>query len=536
MPEQSYPGVYVEEVSVQPAVVTAANTSVTAFVGRARRGPVADDADVPAPVAIGSWSEYEHTFGGLWSESPMSFAVRQFFQQGGTHALIVRVVAGRSVARAMFHDGDFALSASNPGQWGGTIEFAVDYGDGLGGALPAPYFNLTVRHLESAQHEGFARLSTLPGDASFVTTVLSERSQLVRATRAPTAPARPAERAFTLLAVGAGADGEAVGAAQITDPALAAVKRGMYALDSASSFNLLVIPPFAEGVDVSAADSAQAANYCAARGAMLLVDSPLSAGSNAPRIQNIRVTKPVFRGRTMAPVASLATRPLQQVIDHVQRLGPQPNAACFFPHLMAENPLRGNRVEAFAPSGAVAGVIARTDATRGVWKAPAGTEASLQAVQGVSVALSHQDNSRLNSVSVNALREFPRYGTVIWGARTLAAAGSAGGDWRYLAVRRTALFIERSVTQSLTWAVFEPNAEPLWLALRRSAETFLDGLFRSGAFQGASAREAYFAKCGRDTTSAVDIASGQAWLQLGFAPLKPAEFVVLSIRVRSAAP
>lgn len=536
MPEQSYPGVYVEEVSVQPAAVVAASTSVTAFVGRARRGPVSDDADVRTPIAIRSWREYERTFGGLWAESPMSFAVRHFFQQGGTHALIVRVAAGGSVARASFRDGDFALSASSPGQWGGTIEFAVDYADGLGGTLPAPYFNLTVRHLDSSQHEGYARLSTAPGDPSHVAKVLGAQSQLVRALRVPNAPARPAERAFTLLQVDVGADGDPVGAAQITDPSLAAAKRGLYALDHAPTFNLLVIPPFAEGVDVSAEDSVHAASYCANRGAMLLVDAPLSAGKKAPLIQTIRVTPPVFRGRVMPPVLSLATRPLQVVMDHVQRIGPQPNTACFFPHVLAENPLRGNRVEAFAPSGAVAGVIARTDAQRGVWKAPAGVEATLLALHGLSVELSHQDNTMLNSVSVNALREFPRYGPVIWGARTLATAGTAGSDWHYLAVRRTALFIEQSVTQSLAWAVFEPNAEPLWQALRQSVAAFLEGLFRSGAFQGASARDAYFVKCGRDTTSAADIANGRAWLQLGFAALKPAEFVILSIPVKTSAP
>lgn len=529
MPERSFPGVYVQEVPSGVRAVTAAPTSVTAFVGRARRGPVASSApgsaSAAAPVRVRSWAEYEREFGGLWEASPMSFAVQQFFLQGGREALVVRVVAGSTLATATFKDGTFGLAASSPGSWGDSVEFAVDYSDGMGGTLATPLFNVSVRHLPSGQHEGFARLSTTTTDPRFVTTVLQESSALLRTTHVPVAPAaRPAERGFTALHVPAGADGGPVGAAEITHPSLAATQRGMFALDRADGFNLLVIPPYDVGVDVAAADYAQAAQFCASSGAMLLVDAPAPVGSST-RVA-ARATAPLDAARWSRQAAQFA---VQFAVQFAGQVGAQPNVACFAPHLLLRNPLAGGRVDAFAPSGAVAGLIARTDAVRGVWKAPAGAEATLRGVEGTSLPFSHADNGVLNAAGVNAIRSFDRYGTVVWGARTLAGGASSDSEWRYLSVRRLALFIEASVRGSSAWVVFEPNDEPLWAQLGTSVDAFLNGLFRQGAFQGASPREAYFVKCGRDTTTSVDIARGLVNVQIGFAPLKPAEFVVVRI-------
>ena len=187
----------------------------------------------------------------------------------------------------------------------------------------------------------------------------------------------------------------------------------------------------------------------------------------------------------------------------------------------------------FVPCGAVAGVIARTDATAGVWKAPAGAAAAIQGTEGPAVALSDAENGRLNTLGINCLRTFPSTGTVVWGARTLRGADALSDEWKYVPVRRLTLWIEESIDRGTQWAVFEPNDDRLWTTLRQSVGDFLERLFRLGAFQGRTSREAYFVQCGRDTTSQRDIEMGLVDVVVGFAPLRPAEFVVLRLQRRT---
>jgi hypothetical protein len=182
------------------------------------------------------------------------------------------------------------------------------------------------------------------------------------------------------------------------------------------------------------------------------------------------------------------------------------------------------------PSGSIAGIMARTDASRGVWKAPAGLEANLRAVLAVQVPMSDAENGLLNPLAVNAIRTFPN-GIVSWGARTLAGFDNSGNDdYKYVPVRRFALFLEESLFRGLKFAVFEPNDEPLWGQIRLAAGAFMNNLFRLGAFQGRSPREAYFVKCDSETTTQNDINLGIVNVLVGFAPLKPAEFVVITIQ------
>ena len=180
--------------------------------------------------------------------------------------------------------------------------------------------------------------------------------------------------------------------------------------------------------------------------------------------------------------------------------------------------------------GALAGVIARTDAARGVWKSAAGLDAVLNGVLEPSVALTDPENGAINPLGVNCLRTLPAAGTVVWGSRTLRGADSLASEWKYLAVRRTALFLEESLYRGTQWVVFEPNDEPLWAQVRLNLGAFMQGLFRQGAFQGASARDAYFVKCDSQTTTQADINLGVLNVVVGFAPLKPAEFVVIKIQ------
>ena len=189
-----------------------------------------------------------------------------------------------------------------------------------------------------------------------------------------------------------------------------------------------------------------------------------------------------------------------------------------------------NRTRNFPPSGFLAGIFARTDASRGVWKAPAGTEATLIGVNGVTVPLNDRQNGVLNPVAVNCIRNFPVYGTVVWGSRTVQGNDETGSEWKYVPVRRLALFLEESLYRGTQWVVFEPNDEPLWAQIRLNVGAFMQDLFRQGAFQGTTPSQAYFVKCDKETTTPTDQNRGVVNILVGFAPLKPAEFVVIQIQ------
>ena len=198
----------------------------------------------------------------------------------------------------------------------------------------------------------------------------------------------------------------------------------------------------------------------------------------------------------------------------------------FYPRLW----IRDDRREVLVgPSGAIAGLMARIDSSRGVWKAPAGTEATLRGVSGVQVRLSDGETAALNSRGINTLRVFPN-GIANWGARTNAGDDDFPSEWKYIPVRRLALFIEESLYRGLKWVVSEPNDEFLWAQIRLNVGMFLRNLFRQGAFQGTGPQEAYFVKCDPETTTADDRKRGIVNIWIGFAPLKPAEFVVLYLQ------
>ena len=207
-----------------------------------------------------------------------------------------------------------------------------------------------------------------------------------------------------------------------------------------------------------------------------------------------------------------------------------PNGAAFFPRLRLPDPLNNYNLRTFAPCGVVAGLYARIDATRGVFKAPAGIEATLSGVQSLVYKLSDAENGVLNPLGLNCFRTFPVYGSVLWGARTLVGADADANQWKYVPVRRVALFLESSLYQGTQWVVFEPNDEPLWSAIRLNVGSFMQDLFRKGYFQGQTPAQAYFVKCDSETTTQTDIDNGIVNIVVGFAPLQPAEFVIIQIQ------
>ncbi|TDC89524.1 phage tail sheath family protein [Saccharopolyspora aridisoli] len=608
----TYPGVYVEEIPSSARTITTVTTSVTAFVGHTKRGPL------NTPVRITSFADFEQRFGGLTRRSAVGYAVHQFFANGGRVAVVVRTAqrgSGEAACVKLLSEDEredcpvLAVHAKEPGVWGNGLHVTVDHDT----ADPEQTFNLRVSDSRGGAHEVFTGLSLDREHGRCAETVINSGSALIRVEildegrpaasgtvseefgeefpdldveltacigdverdftlhdpdqdgPAPTTlvelalllerklratPDAPGKRGFAdaeVVAFGrrlqivagstdpddeirfsgecagdlgldetvnapvfvleGGADGDPPGPRDlIGDPT---AKTGIQALRDMHDVNLLALPELADyesaGDIVSVVSAAD--RLCRERRIFQLVDAPSAWGG----VDAVRAGISAFD-----PVRS----------DH---------AGLYFPHLQLPDPLTG-RLRSFPPCGAVAGVIARTDGERGVWKAPAGTEAKVFGVRSLSVQLSDRENGLLNPLGVNCLRTFPVVGPLVWGSRTLAGAESADSEWKYLPVRRLALHVEESLRRGLQWAVFEPNNDQLWQQIRLNASGFLHGLFQHGAFQGRTPREAYFVKCDSDTTGEADVERGVVNVVVGIAPVKPAEFVVVTIQQMTGQP
>lgn len=498
MPVQlSYPGVYVEEVPSGVRAITGVATSVTAFVGRALRGLV------DKPVTLTAYGDFERVFGGLWVDSALGYAVRDFYRNGGSTAIVVRVhkAAANDTAGLTLGTGarQLSLVAASPGAWGAKLSATVDNDVATPG--DTSLFNLAVTDTGTGQSEVFRNVSFATASPRRVDLVLANESSLVRTTGAlPTQP----QSSFPVTATATnGNDGAAPDATVYTTGAnLRDQKKGLYALENADLVNLIVVPPYTAGGDIDDQVRADAIAYAGDRRAIMVMDPP--AGWTT-------LDNAVGGAKAAAFTSSK-------------------NAAVYFPRLRQPDPQRDGQLTTFAPAGAVAGVIARTDATRGVWKAPAGLEATVSGVAELAVPLTDLEIGRLNPLGVNCLRAAPAAGHVVWGARTRQGADRLASEWKYLPVRRTALFIEESLYRGTQWVVFEPNDEPLWSQIRLNVGAFMNNLFRQGAFAGTTPREAYFVKCDAESTTPDDVNLGIVNILVGFAPLKPAEFVVIKLQ------
>jgi uncharacterized protein len=288
------------------------------------------------------------------------------------------------------------------------------------------------------------------------------------------------------------------------------VKTGLYALENVDLFNMLLIPE-ASTIDTAGSVTnltqvmSAAQSYAEERRAFVLMDVQ-------PSIDTMEEAR-----EWMNRIAAAGLR--------------HRNAAVYFPRTKIADPLQDNRLRAIGASGTMAGIYARTDGARGLWKAPAGIESSLRGVAELETRLTDPENGQLNPIGLNCLRTFDNVGTVAWGARTLLGADVFASDWKYVPVRRLALYVEESLFRGLQWVVFEPNDAPLWGQMRLAAGSFMQNLFRQGAFQGQTPREAYLVKCDAETTTQADIDLGIVNILIGFAPLKPAEFVIVSLRL-----
>ena len=644
----TYPGVYIEEISSGVHTINGVATSIAAFVGYTKSG-----LDNHAK-RIFSFSDYERSFGGLASDSELSYAVQHFFQNGGSDAYVVRVPKdGAAPAQVTLQNSaaggakaSLAFTVLSTGSWSNSVIIDVDY-DAV--TDTANGFNLMVSDLSTGTTEEFSNVTIDKTKSNFVEAIVNDPdngSRLVSVVATP-ANGRPAatgttgndldltkikndqdytiklnidappkaieftfikkdaplpnsiatvcsmlERQATAalssvipnarvrcvpsstgkgLRVGlmlpAAYDAQATFTAGTTQDADAFLKlsagtgtanvshywpasqrgvdilaqkgaksgfdgsvlptateligdqskfTGIYALDKVDLFNILCIPDAtrAKASDPTKSDLSfpadqnsifdAALTYCKSRRAFLIIDPP-------PEVNDV-------------------DKATDWISSQLTVHDPSGNAAAYFPRIKLPDPLNNLQLRTFAPCGVVAKLYARTDSTRGVWKAPAGVEANLDGVQGMVYKLTDSENGALNPLGLNCFRIFPTYGPVAWGGRTIAGADAAASEWKYIPVRRLALFLEESLYRGTQWVVFEPNDEPLWSQIRLNLGAFMHTLFLQGAFQGNTPQKAYFVKCNSETTTQDDINRGVVNIIVGFAPLKPAEFVVIKIQ------
>jgi hypothetical protein len=448
-----------------------------------------------------SWGDFNRLYGGLDARSLLGYSVSQFFANGGQQAYIIRLAAKTGTGTLTLGSGSNTLTvnAANPGGWSKSYGVALKAQAGSTTRFQLKVIYAPPGSTSETTVETFDNLSILTPDPQgrFAADVINGESSYISVVVGASATAVPSDTTPPSPLLKTGDDGTVFGPnSSDFETALnltSTTTGGLPLLDHVDLFNLLCVPGEYTGTTQQALEQ-----YCANRRAFYIAD---------PNPNTTDYTK-------------FTTGP--QI--------PGNNAAFYFPWVDAPDPLNQNRTRAYPPCGFVAGIYARLDASRGVWKAPAGTEATLIGVSGVAVPLNDQQNGVLNPVAVNCIRNFAVYGTVVWGARTVQGADEVGSDWKYVPVRRLALYLEESLFRALKWVVFEPNDEPLWAQIRMDVGSFLQTLFRQGAFQGATPQQAYFVKCDSETTTPTDQNNGIVNILVGFAPLKPAEFVVIQIQ------
>jgi phage tail sheath protein FI len=512
----TYPGIYIEELPSNAHTIAAAPTSIAVFVGYTHPFKT-KPSNIGNAVEVFSFTDYEREFGGFAQsaaiDSNVAYAVNQFFLNGGTDAYVVALQATDytdatnasvgSVAAGTATVDSIVFTALEPTD---TIPINVKIDNVQGSSNEIADVTLAY----GSQSETFRKVNLTSSSSDFIETRINGNSQLVTvgpgvAGPPPTYPAAfttppvaPTDITVTLPA-------NTVGTFQVGD--FTPVFQQDSSLDKVSIFNLLIVPGVVNNGVLS-----EALAFCERKQAFLIMDPP------------------------KIDVADQTTDWIGTFLDGGDSAGNiaprSTNGAVYFPYIKSTDPSTGAAIE-LPPSGAVAGIYARTDTNRGVWKAPAGLEALVKNTTGVvdTGRMTDLMQGKLNVAGIDCLRTFPGVGTVVFGARTLVGQtfNTAFQQWRYVPVRRMALFLEQTLYRNLGWAVFEPNDLPLWVAIRTSIEGFMLTLFHQGAFQGATPSQAFQVKCDATTTTQQDIDNGIVNIIVAFAPLKPAEFVIIKI-------
>jgi len=497
MGELLTPGIQVAEQPGPEHAIARASTAVTAFIGRALRGP----CDQPVPVA--SFADFQRTFGGLWQPSMLGYAIEQFFENGGRSAIVVRVSNG-ALPNTLTLPADHA-TLTLEALWPGTREFlraAVDY-DNIG-ENETDRFNLVVQRIRTPgsefidAQEIYRRLSVDPASArSYVPIALAE-SQIVRVVgEVPQSrPGRTLHPQGGLVGyVQSNPDGDDGAPPTDYDIIGSAVHNtGLHALRGVEAFDLLCIPPLARDTDVGPSALMVAARLCRERRAMLIVDPPANWTTAGAALEAM----------------------------HDWYFASQ-NAVMYFPRVVAYDRLRG-RYETFAPSGAVAGMLARLDEAWPVWSPAEGEEALLRPGYRPVCSVSEQDRARLAQAGVNTLQAGRSTVRLGLSPRTLSGSSAESPDWKYLSARRLALFIVNSIERGTRWVLFEQNGPDLWRRVRARVEQFLSGLEAGGAFLGCGPNEAYFVVCDERLNDGGPDSVGRVRLLFGFAAARLGEY------------
>jgi hypothetical protein len=528
----TYPGIYIQEAPSSSHTIVAAQTNIAVLIGYSHPFKTAA-ANLGKAVQIFSFQDYQRQFGGFvrstafanqanYQADPshnagdLAVAVNQFFLNGGATAYVVAVasplwptspatltLSGISFAALEVTDDLYTMTVSIKPLFASPssppidspADIVITYGpsNGTGGTVVETYRQVTLD----------------PALPSYILTQLA-KSALVSVSLSSPPPGSLAAAAGTMPAWWPAA-ADFFSASDFT-----AVLQADTSLDKVPLVNLMVIPGVTNTLVVSTAIAFCERNFC-----FYILDPVItdSADGTLPAYTNLVQNTPLLGDSSK-------------------------NVGLYFPYLLSPDPIAGNAnnpvtlswsdftlpsPNEIPPSGTVAGIFAATDVSRGVWKAPAGFQAGANNVTGV-VERGQMTDARqgtLNPLSINCLRNFANTGTIVFGARTLAA--QTDQQWTYVPVRRMALFLEQTFKANLKWVIFEPNAEPLWSAITLSISAFLLGLFKQGAFAGTTPSDAFLVQCGSQTTTPADIDSGIVNIVVGFAPLEPAEFVIVTI-------
>ena len=511
----TYPGIYIEELPSNAHTIAAAPTSVTVFVGYThpfKTNPI----NFGAAIEIFSFTDYEREFGGFFTNAiysgedgdygSMAHAVSQFYLNGGSDAWIVALESkpgGASLTAPTIDMNGVTFTAREPTDTDHEMNITIANISGDLADITITYGNVA---------ESYRKVSVTKGPDSnpnpnFIESRIGTADKPISAlvSVSPTAANYPAN--FTAGGPTAFAHAPADASTIFNAADFNDVFQQDSALDKVSIFNLLVLPGVINNGILS-----EALAFCERKQAFLIMDPPIGDVADPPTdwVGDF-VGNPV--GDTGGNIAPLST-----------------NGAVYFPYLKSSDPVTGDTIN-LPPSGTVAGIYARTDTNRGVWKAPAGLETIVHNTTGVvdTGRMTDLRQGVLNMKGIDCLRTFPGVGTVVFGARTLVSANTAFQQWKYVPVRRMALFLEQTLYRNLGWVVFEPNDDPLLTAIRTSIEGFMLTLFHQGAFQGSTPSQAFQVKCDATTTTQQDIDNGIVNIIVAFAPLKPAEFVIIKI-------
>lgn len=627
--QTTYPGVYVREQKSGNATITGVSTSVTAFVGAARKGPG------DTPVRLSDYASYLRQFGDpISTAQPLGDAVGHFFANGGSQAIIVRALgagAGAALRALPAVNGlTVTLTARSRGAWANGAGAGTAAQSGVfvevvaAQDFPADRFTLVLTEwapgagggpASVTTRETWAELSMSPASTRYVGTVLNASTLVTATVTGAAAPAPSAGRSTGALApANVSVSGKAlrlsvdqgpatdlvlfpaesppqshtlaevrdhINAAGSIWPVVANISGGNLVLTSKTSdlnsavvVGLIGINDASADLGLGVARGGSEVSASAAYRPAVAALSPLATGSDGSTVGAAQIVSgtvgqgmlaldaldfPRFNLLCLPGVTTADTASVNTALDYCRRqnafyvVDPQAglnpaqlktaanllraqgaHGAVYWPRLVT--PDAGP--DGFGASGAVAGVMARTDANRGIWKAPAGLEAGIAGIVGVTAPTNDDVSGELNPLGIDVLRTFPGAGTVVWGARTLAGSDVLQSDSKYVPVRRLTDYLSASLYLGTQFAVFEPNDPDLWAQLRLAVGGFMRGLFRQGAFQQSERRsesDSFFVICDSSVNPQTEIDNGRVNVVVGFAPLKPAEFIFITITQLSQA-